>query len=115
LLFPCLFFAVYTFSLFSLFTIDEESDSDSDSGPDSECPGGLNESSRESESEAGSTAPKKKGHNSIRARIQALTKFEDRVPHEKITAQTGVSRSSCYKLRSKAISRGWDPLGVLET
>jgi hypothetical protein len=78
--------AVYTLSLFSLFTIDEEPDSDSDSRPDLECPGGLDESSRESESEAGSIAPKKKGHNSIRAQIQALTKFEDRVPHKKITA-----------------------------
>ena len=101
--------------------MDGESDSDSDSGPDLECLGGLDESGGESESEAGagstagSIAPKKKGHNSIGARIQALTKFEDGVPHEKITAQTGVSKSGCYKLRSKAISRRWDPLGILET
>jgi hypothetical protein len=85
--------------------MDEESDSDSDSGPDLEFLGSSDESSRESKSEAGagSTAPKKKGHNSIRTRIQALTKFEDRVLHKKITAQIGVSRSSCYKLRNKAI------------
>src|SRR5271169_949042 len=89
---------------YEIFLGDSESDSDYESGPDLECPS----DSDESESEAESTAPKKKGYNSIGARIQALTKFEDGVPHEKITAQTGVSRSSCYKLRSKAISRGWD-------
>ena len=44
-----------------------------------------------------------------------MTLFELQVPHEKITAQTGVSRSGLYKLRPKAISRGWDPLGILET
>jgi hypothetical protein len=44
--------------------------------------------------------------NSIGARIIALTKFDKGVLHEEITLKTGVSRSSLYKLRSKAISRG---------
>jgi hypothetical protein len=93
--------------LSSLFTMDSESESDfdSDPGPDLECPSDSDEpSGSESLVRAGSTVPKKKGHNSIRARIQALTKFKDRVLHKKITAQTGISRSGCYKLRSKAIS-----------
>jgi hypothetical protein len=52
-----------------------------------ECPSNSDEPrSDESELEAESTALKKKGYNSIGVRIQALSKFEDRVPHEKITA-----------------------------
>jgi hypothetical protein len=72
---------------FEIFLGDSESDSEYESGPDLECPSDLDEPrSDESELEAESTAPKKKGYNSIGARIQALTKFEDGVPHEKITA-----------------------------
>jgi hypothetical protein len=65
---------------------DLESDSEYESGPDLGYPSDSDESSEESESEAEakaeaeSTAPKKEGHNSIGARIQALTKFEDGVP-----------------------------------
>jgi hypothetical protein len=44
-----------------------------------------------------------------------LTQFELQVPYEKITAQTGISRSSLYKLRSKAILYRYDPLRILET
>jgi hypothetical protein len=73
---------------------NDDLESDSDSGADITPP---------SDSE---TESKVSRGNSIRARVQALTLFELRVPHEKITAQTGVSRSGLYKLRSKAISRG---------
>jgi hypothetical protein len=81
---------------FSITLSDSESDSDSraDVRPPSDS---------ETESEE---IPKKGQRNSIGARLQALTQFELQVPHEKIIAQTGVSRSSLYKLRSKAISRG---------
>ena len=86
----------------------DDSESDSDFGADIGPP---NDSETENEE---SEVPKGRG-NSIGARVQALTLFELQVPHEKITAQTGVLRSGLYKLRSKAISRGWDPLGILET
>ena len=84
------------------------SESDSDPGADIQPPSSDLETEIEIEIKKGQ-------RNSIGARIQALSLFEHQVPHEKITAQTGVSRSGLYKLRSKAISRGWDPLGVLET
>jgi hypothetical protein len=108
----CIFplFLHFLFGVFSSFTMDsnDDSESDSDSGADIRPP---------SDSETESKKPKDpKGQgNSIGARIQALTLFDFQVPHEKITAQTGVSRSGLYKLRSKAISRRWDPLGILET
>jgi hypothetical protein len=54
-------------------------------------------------------------HHTIGARIQALTLYKLRVDLEKIKQQTGVAKSSLYKLRTKAISRGWDPSRVLET
>ena len=54
-------------------------------------------------------------HHTIGARIQALTLYELRVDLEKIKEQTGVAKSSLYKLRTKAILRGWDPSRVLET
>jgi len=61
-------------------------------------------------------APKqKRTHHTIRARIQALTLYELRVDLEKIKEQTGITKSSLYKLRTKAILRGWDPFKVLET
>jgi hypothetical protein len=65
---------------------DLESDSEYESRPDLECPSDLDESSEESELEVESIVHKKKGYNSIGARIQALTKFEDGVLYEKITA-----------------------------
>jgi hypothetical protein len=98
-------------------------ESGSDDGPDLEPP--LNPTPLdpaplspilEASSSSQPNAPWKKSHNSIGARIQALTRFKDGVSHEKITAQTGISRSSLYKLRTKAVSRGWDPVGgILET
>jgi hypothetical protein len=63
---------------FSIILSDSESDSDSDSGADVGPP-----SDSEIESEE---VPKKGQGNSIGARLQALTQFELRVPHEKITA-----------------------------
>jgi hypothetical protein len=74
-------------------------ESDSDSGADIRP---LNDSETENEE----SEVTKGRENSIGARVQALTLFELRVPYENITAQTGVSRSGPYKLRSKAISRG---------
>jgi hypothetical protein len=37
------------------------------------------------------------------------------IPHFEITAKTGISKAQIYKLREKAISRGWDPktLGIV--
>jgi hypothetical protein len=111
------------FFALSIFIIDlsEEfgisldiSELDSDSGADVQSL--LSDSEPESASaEPASAEPKQGRGNSIGARIQALTLFEAQVPYEKITAQTGISRSGLYKLRSKAISRGWNPLGILET
>jgi hypothetical protein len=80
---------------FSIILSDSESDSDA--GADIEPPSDSETESEESE------VPKTGRGNSIRARVQALTQFELQVLHEKITAQTGVSRSGLYKLRSKAI------------
>jgi hypothetical protein len=79
---------------FSTILSDPESDSDfgADVGPPSNS---------ETESEE---VPKKGQGNSIGARLQALTQFELQVLYKKITAQTGISRSGLYKLRSKAIS-----------
>jgi hypothetical protein len=57
--------------------------------------------------------PKKRG-NSIGARILALKRFDDGVPHEKITQETEITRSSIYKLRAKAISRGWKEGDIVE-
>jgi hypothetical protein len=87
-------------------------ESDSDSGADIEPPSSDSESVNTGPASA---KPREGGGNSIGAWIQALVLFEAQVPYEKITAQTGVSRSSMYKLRSKAISRSWNPLGILET
>ena len=46
--------------------------------------------------------------------FKLLIKSGDGVPHEKIIAQTRVSRSNGYKLRSRAILCGWDLLRILE-
>jgi len=47
--------------------------------------------------------------HSIGARIQAITYLELSLPHFQITAKTGVSKAQIYKLREKALARGWDP------
>src|SRR5438552_1550937 len=84
-----------------------DSNNDLESDSDSEA-----DTTPLSDSETESKVPCR---NSIRARVQALTLFKLQVLYEKITAQTGVLRSGLYKLRSKAISHRWDPLGILET
>ena len=47
--------------------------------------------------------------HSIGARIQANTLLEIGIPHWDIKAKTGISKSQVYRLRNKAINRGWDP------
>jgi len=52
---------------------------------------------------------KKKRGNTISARLQALTSFtlnSSQASVVQITSKTGVTLSSIYKLRAKAISRG---------
>ena len=44
--------------------------------------------------------------NTIRARMLALKRYDDSVLIQQITEETSISRSSVYKLRAKAISRG---------
>jgi len=41
--------------------------------------------------------------NTIRARMLALKRYDDSILMQQITEETGVSRSSVYKLRAKAI------------
>jgi hypothetical protein len=48
--------------------------------------------------------------HSIGARIQAITFLELGLPHFQITAKTGISKAQIYKLREKALSRGWNPI-----
>ena len=59
--------------------------------------------------------PKGRG-NLTGERITALAKFvEGRPPgFDAILTKTGVSKSGYYKLRSKAVSRGWMPGTVVE-
>ena len=45
--------------------------------------------------------------NTIGARMLALKRYDDGILMQRITEETGVSRSSVYKLRAKAISQGW--------
>jgi transposase len=56
-----------------------------------------------------STTSRASRSNTIGTRIRALTLYDDNVHHEVITAKTGVTKSSVWKLRSKVISRGWMP------
>ena len=92
-----------------LSIILDDTESDSDSRADIEPP-----SNSETENKKPKVSNKGQG-NSIRARVQALTLFELQVLYEKITAQIGVSRSSLYKLRSKAIVYKQNPSEILET
>jgi hypothetical protein len=88
-------------------------ESDSDSGADIEPPSlDLLPSEPLSEPFSGTSTPK----HSIGARIQAISFLELNIPHFEITAKTGISKAQIYKLRDKAISRGWDPKvsGIVE-
>jgi transposase len=93
---------------------DTESDfeSSSDLGADLEPPPSPNLLPLELSS--GTSTPHLK--HSIGARIQAVSFLELNIPHFEITAKTGISKSQIYKLRDKAISRGWDPKvsGIVE-
>ena len=64
---------------------------------------------------AGLKPPPKRG-NIVGARMLALSLFDAVIVPDfvVITSKTRVSRSSVYKLRSKAISRGWMPGTIVE-
>ena len=64
----------------------------------------------------GPATPKKRG-NLVGARMLALTKFDEGGPTPDfvaITSKTSVSKSSVYKIRAKAISRGWHLGNIVE-
>ena len=88
---------------------ETESESDSDSGADIEPP---SLDLTPSEPSSGTSTPK----HSIGARIQAIILLELNIHHLQITSRTGISKAQIYKLRDKAISRGWDPKvsGIVE-
>ena len=44
----------------------------------------------------------------------ALKRFDNGIPHEKITQKIEVTRSLIYKLRAKAISCGWKEGDIIE-
>jgi hypothetical protein len=92
-----------------------ETDSLSDAEPDLEAPPSPPPSI------APSLSPKKRGdksHHSIGARIQALTIFTTKgntpTTFQEIWDQTKVSRASVYKIRTKAVSRGWKEGSIIE-
>src|SRR6059058_316153 len=106
-----MFLPFYFYSLDKMDSSDykTESKSNSDSGAD------LEPSSSDlipSEPSSGTSTPK----HSIGAQIQAVTFLELNIPHFEITSRTGISKAQIYKLRDKAISRGWDPKvsGIVE-
>jgi transposase len=99
-----------------------EDDSDNGNGPDLVCPSDHETNPPPqlplllpAEPSQPAEHPKGRG-NSVGARITALTKFDEGKPpdFDAILAKTGVSKSGCYKLRSKAVSRGWIPGTVVE-
>lgn len=90
---------------------------DSDDGPDEVCPSNhetgppFETSQSTTPSLAGLEERTNKRGNSIGSRISTLTKSDKGTPpnFDVILTKTGVSKSSYYKLRTKAISRGWIP------
>jgi hypothetical protein len=102
------------------FEIWEDAD-DSDDSPDEVCPSDheTGPPSKTSQSTTPSLGPEKRTNNrgnSIGTRISALTRFDEGIPpdFDVILAKTSITKLSCYKLRSKAISRGWVPGTVVE-
>jgi hypothetical protein len=94
---------------------------DSDDGLDEVCPSNHETSppSKTSQTTPSLARPEERTNkrgNSIGSRISALTKFDEGTPlnFDVILTKTGVFKSGCYKLRSKAISRGWTPGLVVE-
>jgi hypothetical protein len=49
------------------------------------------------------------GYHNSGTRMQALTMMESGVPHQHITALTKICTSQLYKIRNKAIKRGYNP------
>jgi hypothetical protein len=109
----------------SMYIPSLDDDSDNNLGPDIAPP--PDSDSEEDESTpstllilqmlpaAGPKPPPKRG-NIVGARMLALSLFDAIIIPDfvAITSKTGVSRSSVYKLRSKAISRGWMPGTIVE-
>ena len=62
-----------------------------------------------------STLPKGKKQNSVGARVTALSLFDCGFEMDKITLRTSVSLSSVYKVRKKALERGWNVGENVET
>jgi hypothetical protein len=62
-----------------------------------------------------STLLKGKKQNSVRARVAALSLFDYGFKIDKITLRTSVSLSSVYKVRKKALERGWNVGENVET
>jgi hypothetical protein len=66
-----------------------------------------------SSTSAAALPPKKRG-NTVGARSLALSLWDDGLDHAKVTAKTGFTRSGLYKLREKAVSRGWRTGEIVE-
>ena len=62
-----------------------------------------------------STLLKGKKQNSVRAQVTALSLFDCGFKIDKITLRTSVSLSSVYKVRKKALERGWNVGENVET
>ena len=62
-----------------------------------------------------STLLKGKKQNSVRARVTALSLFNYRFKIDKIILRTSVSLLSVYKVRKKALERGWNVGENIET
>jgi hypothetical protein len=97
-------------------------DSKSESGPDENSPTSSRSSSPPSSVPKSSTISKDpqrqkagQSNNTIGARIAALLLFEDGTDVKRVTIRTRVSRSTVYKIREKAVSRGWEPGTNIET
>jgi hypothetical protein len=106
-----------SFNLYPLDKIDpsdfeSKSESNSDLEADLELPSSPDPIPSEPSSRTSIPQPK----YSIGARIQAITFLELNIPYFEIISRTGISKAQIYKLRDKAISRGWDPKvsGIVE-
>ena len=85
-----------------------DSDSDWDSDSDYDLPNLFELSEDEESVEQLSYMSISRPKYSIGARIQAVTFLDLGIPHLEITKRTGISKVQIYKIRDKAISRGWD-------
>jgi hypothetical protein len=112
----------------SMYIPSSDDDSDNDPGPDKAPPPDSDSEEDESTPSASTTPPVpqmlpaagpkpplKRG-NTVGARMLALSLFDAVIIPDfvAITSKTSVSKSSIYKLRSKAISRGWMPGTIVE-